>query len=297
MRMTGILISTLFFSCAGKQETVLPMTQNITESVYASGKVKSKGQYEVFASIPGIIQHIHVQEGDEVARGAMLISLVNQTAQLSAENAHLVASYSSVSANLDKLQESEANISLAKTRLQNDSMLLVRQKALWANSIGSRNELDQRELAYKNSATAYQTAVLRDRELRKQLRFAEAQSNKNFAISSTLANDYIIRAKQQGKVYWLAKEIGELVNVQSPVAIIGDAHNFVLELQVDEYDVGKIRIGQKVMVVLDSYKGKVLVGRTRISWTWGIFLQREVQKQFCQSGYVFGTLHRMAPLT
>ena len=26
---------------------------------------------------------------------------------------------------------------------------------------------------------------------------------------------------------------------------------------MDEYDVGKIRIGQKVMVVLDSYKGKV----------------------------------------
>src|SRR5688500_14088177 len=123
MRMSALLIALFFFSCAGKRETVLPITQKITESVYASGKIKSKGQYEVFASIPGIIQHIHVKEGDEVPKGAMLISLVNEAAQLSAENARLVASYSSVSANLDKLHESEANISLAKTRMQNDSML------------------------------------------------------------------------------------------------------------------------------------------------------------------------------
>ena len=255
--MANILFACMFFSCKGEEETVLPKKQNITESVYATGKVKSKGQYEVFASAPGIIQQIHVKEGDEVLKGAVLISLVNETAQLSAENARLAASYSSITANMDKLRESEANISLARTKLQNDSLLLVRQRALWANAIGSRNELDQRELAFKNSATAYQTAVLHDKELRKQLRFAAEQSNKNLAISSTLANDYIIRAKQPGKVYWLAKETGELVSVQSPVAIIGDANAFVLELQVDEYDVSKIKIGQQVMVVLDSYKGKV----------------------------------------
>jgi HlyD family secretion protein len=42
-----------------------------------------------------------------------------------------------------------------------------------------------------------------------------------------------------------------------PVAIIGDANSFYLELQVDEYDIANIRVGQKVAVNMDSYKGQV----------------------------------------
>jgi HlyD family secretion protein len=48
-----------------------------------------------------------------------------------------------------------------------------------------------------------------------------------------------------------------MVNTQTPVAIIGNANEFILELQVDEYDIAKIRIGQKVFVTMDSYKGQV----------------------------------------
>ena len=48
-----------------------------------------------------------------------------------------------------------------------------------------------------------------------------------------------------------------MLNTQSPVAIIGDAVDFLLELQVDEYDIARIRIGQKVVLNLDSYKGQV----------------------------------------
>jgi hypothetical protein len=37
---------------------------------------------------------------------------------------------------------------------------LERQRNLWAQQIGTRNELDQRELNYKNSVTAYDAAKL-----------------------------------------------------------------------------------------------------------------------------------------
>jgi multidrug efflux pump subunit AcrA (membrane-fusion protein) len=38
---------------------------------------------------------------------------------------------------------------------------------------------------------------------------------------------------------------------------VGDASVFLLELQVDEYDISKIREGQSVLVSMDSYKGQV----------------------------------------
>lgn len=48
-----------------------------------------------------------------------------------------------------------------------------------------------------------------------------------------------------------------MVNVQTPLAVIGDAAAFILELQVDEYDITAIRPGQEVKVSMDSYKGEV----------------------------------------
>jgi HlyD family secretion protein len=39
--------------------------------------------------------------------------------------------------------------------------------------------------------------------------------------------------------------------------VIGDAKDFVLEMQVDEYDILKVKEGSEVIVSLDSYKGKV----------------------------------------
>ena len=72
-----------------------------------------------------------------------------------------------------------------------------------------------------------------------------------------MAGDYNITAKQSGKVYKIMKEAGEMVNAQTPIAIIGDANNYLLELEVDEFDIGKIKPGQKVFVTMDSYKGRV----------------------------------------
>ena len=197
-----------FFSCKKKEETTTPVVQSITESVYASGNVKSKDQYEAYPSVTGIVRQVHVREGDLVRKGDPLLSLVNETAQLNEENARINAQYQSVGANTERLQEASANINLAREKLQNDSLLLQRQRQLWENGIGTRFELEQRELAVKNAATAYRTAVLRYQQLKDQLSFAEKQARKNVQITSAMAGDYIIRAKQDGRVYSLTKEIG-----------------------------------------------------------------------------------------
>ena len=234
-----------------------PLVQDITESVYASGKLKSKDQYEVFAPVNGIIRSVHVKDGDLVHKGDVLITLKNEAPKLSTENARIAANYQSLEANRDKLNEALIAINLAKTKLQNDSLLFVRQQHLWANNIGTRNDLEQRELSVKNATAAYETAALRYHQLKQQLQFSEQQAQKTFQISSTNTSDYIVRATQYGKVYTITKEPGEVVGPQTSFAIIGNATNFILELQVDEYDVAKICIGQKAIVSMDSYKGKV----------------------------------------
>ena len=256
-------LAVLFGSCKSKQEKLQPVKEKITESVYASGIIKSKNQYQVFSSLNGIVAVIHVAEGDVVKKGDSIISLTNTTAQLNTENAAISADYTSVAANAEKINELQVAINLAKEKMDNDALLLQRQKNLWAEQIGTRNELDQRELAYKNSVNAFQTAKLRLAELQKQLSFQAKQSQKSLQISKVIAGDYIIRSEYNGKIYSLLREKGEMVSVQSPVAIIGDATAFYLELQVDEYDIARIQSGQKILLSLDSYKGQVYEATVR----------------------------------
>jgi multidrug efflux pump subunit AcrA (membrane-fusion protein) len=51
--------------------------------------------------------------------------------------------------------------------------------------------------------------------------------------------------------------VGEMATPQTPLAILGRAGEFILELQVDEYDIVNIQKGQRVLVTLDSFKGQV----------------------------------------
>jgi RND family efflux transporter MFP subunit len=237
-------------------DCIAPIVHGITESVYASGRVKSFNQHEVFSMVNGIIQQVHVREGDFVKKGDPLVTLQSETSRLDFESAKISSAFSSVSSNLDKLHELNLNIMFTKEKMQADSLLFQRQQNLWENDIGSRNELEQRELTWKNSVTAYQSALLEYQQLKKQIDYSAQQSENRLQVSKAVADEYIIRARQNGRIYSLLKEEGELVNLQTPMAIVGDASQFILDLQVDEYDIGKIRTGQQIVFSLDSYKGQ-----------------------------------------
>jgi len=104
---------------------------------------------------------------------------------------------------------------------------------------------------------------LRSNDLQKQINFQSEQTQRTANISSSSMNDFVVKSEINGKLYSLSKEKGEMVNSQSPIAIIGDANQFYVELQADEYDISKLKIGQKVFLTLDSYKGEVFEATIR----------------------------------
>lgn len=253
-----LFISSLFLiSCGQKAETIKPTVAPISESIYASGLIKSQNQYQAFASVNGIIQDILLQEGDTVKKGKAILTIVNDAQRLSKENAELAANFADLNMNQGKLNDAQQNIELAQRKLKNDSSLLARQQILWQQNIGSKVELEQRELAFQNAKSALYSARIKYEDLKRQLVLNAAQSQKTFQISSRLASDFTLRSDIDGIVYQLPKKKGELVSAQTPLAIIGDAEHFVLEMQVDEYDILKVEKGLKVLVTMDSYKGKV----------------------------------------
>jgi HlyD family secretion protein len=251
------LISLLLSACKNKQIAIQPTEEKITESVYASGIIKSRHQYHVFSAVNGLIDAVVVTEGDIVKKGDALIHISNTVARLNTENAKIAADYSLITTNQEKLKELQLNIDQAKIKLDNDALLLERQRNLWAQQIGTANELDQKLLAYKSSENALGAVKSRYAEMQKQISFQQKQSQKNLQISANIEDDYTIKSETDGKVYDILKEKGEMVSVQNPVALIGDANNFILELQVDEYDITRIKPSQKILLSMDSYKGHV----------------------------------------
>ena len=165
-------------ACKKNIEKTHPAVEDISESVYASGILKSKNQYQVFANVNGPIQDVLVTEGDTVKKGSPLLIISNETSKLNAENAKLTAEYSDYNANKDKLSELSESITFSKSKMINDSLLLERQKLLWSQQIGSKLELEQRELAFENSRSAYETVKLKYNDLKKQITFYSLQSKK-----------------------------------------------------------------------------------------------------------------------
>ena len=93
------LVFLILVACAGKQEKTQPTVEDISESVYASGVVKSKEQYQVLPTVSGIVQKILVTEGDVVKQGEPLFILDNEAARLNTESARIAAEYARLGAN------------------------------------------------------------------------------------------------------------------------------------------------------------------------------------------------------
>jgi multidrug efflux pump subunit AcrA (membrane-fusion protein) len=246
----------LLLACHNKQIKIHPTVENISESVYASGVVKGKNQYQVYSTVNGIIKEIYVTEGENVKKGTSLFLIFNKTAQLNTKNAQLAADFARLSSNQDKLNESLIAVSLAKSKLNNDSLLWQRQKNLWQQNIGTSVELEQREYAYKIAKTNYQTSIIHHKDLNRQLELSAKQSQNTLEINQTLTEEYIIKSEVEGKVYSILKKKGELINTQNPIAVVGSI-DFLLELQVDEYDITRIKENQNIFIKMDSYKGQV----------------------------------------
>ncbi len=266
--MNKALLYVLLFAllgCGKKTEKINPRNGSITESVYASGILKSKNQYDAVAPVNGIIKQIFVSEGDIVKAGTPILSIASETQKLNKENAELAAGFSDLKANEGKLNEAKLFVDLARNKMKNDSVLFFRQKSLWEQQVGSKVELEQRELAYENSKTAWYSSMVKLEDLQRQLDFNSSQARNNLKISNQLESDFTLKSEIDGVVYSLPKSVGEIVGPQSTLAIIGDKKQFILEMQVDEFDILKIKPGARVLVTMDSYKGQVFDSRvTRI---------------------------------
>ncbi len=249
----------LLFSCGDSESSITPTRKTITASVYGSVTVQPDSLYQVHAVVSGILDKNLVEEGDSVRRGQPLIELINSTPILSAENARLAMelaqkNYQGEAALLASIQD---EIHAASITFKNDSINCFRQKRLWADQIGTKAELDNRELTYQLSRNKLNLLQNNYQRTKNELEMQLDQAKNNYASSKIVQGDFTVASKIDGTVYAVYKNPGEMVTSRDALAAVGSSNDFIIELLIDETDIVKVAQNQKVLVTLDAYQEEI----------------------------------------
>jgi RND family efflux transporter MFP subunit len=259
-------IATIFLlACSQDGNEAKVERRDLVVSVYGAVTIEAQQQYQAFATVTGIVSGIFVEEGDTVDEGQLILTIENTNPSLNAENAALALQLAreNYSGSSSALKNLDLQIQLARQKVQEDSINYVRQQNLWDQNIGSKLEFENRKFAYQSSCNNLNLLQVQKQQLENELSTALQQAENNYQISLQTEKDFELRSRIKGRVYALNKEIGELVNLQESLAVIGAADDFVLELEVDQKDIADIRLGQEVIIELDAYEDRIFNASVR----------------------------------
>jgi multidrug efflux pump subunit AcrA (membrane-fusion protein) len=260
MKLRILVILSVFISgCGKKRDSIKPHYENMVEAVYASATIQPEGYYKVNASISGYLEEVHVREGDFVREGELLYVISNKPIRINEANSSLTYQLlkDSYSGQANLIDELKLSLSSSELKMQNDSVTLSRYLELDRKKACSKAELDNSKIIYQVSKNNYlglkKQIARKEIELKNQLN----QSRNNLSLSSLRTDDYYIRSNIDGIVFQANKEKGEMVTMQETLAIIGNQNQFLIEMLIDEVDISKVELGQKVLVTLEAYKNQV----------------------------------------
>ena len=259
MQKATFILLLIFISCKDKFDETKPIIGDVTESVYASGIIKSENQYTVFSIVSGILNKIDVVAGQTIANDQLLFELENDKAELNTENARLAYQLSQNNSRYiqDKISEMEYKVQLSRDKLLVDKSLYDRNNRIKEDHIISEVDFEKVELAYKSSQLNLKTSQKQLSQLKSQLNFDQNKNNILLQIGQKTQNDYQIKSAFSGQLFDVLVKEGTLISPQIPLAIIGQKNAFLLEFEVDENDMARVQLNQFVLVTLDSYKNQV----------------------------------------
>ena len=239
--------------------------------VAAPGLVEPNGEErEIGSQVIGIIREMRVEENDQVVAGQIIAVVDNNEQQARVESAR--AQLALRNAELDRVTngarpeerrearaaeaEAEANLELARREYE-------RKVPLAKSGASTQAALDQATSAL-NATEAHRT-VMSERlgvmeagsrtedveAARAQVALAEA----DVALAEALLDKTFIRSPVTGTVLRRYRAAGEAVGNMppTPVAVVGDLSRLRVRAEVDETDVGRVTIGQRVEVTADAY--------------------------------------------
>ena len=256
----GILFSIAFFvksnsTSAIQYETQTLITATIEDKIVATGKVLPEDEVNVVPQIAGIIQELYVEEGDEISTGDLIAKI-------------------KVVPNEQTLNSAEGRVKSAQIVMNNSKIEYERNKVLYEKEIISEQDFNSATLRYNQDMQNLSNA-------KSDLQIIKLGSSGGSTITNTN-----VRATVSGTILEIPVEEGDQViqantfNAGTIIATIADLNKMIFEGQVDEGEVGKLKVDMPLVVTLGAIEGKEYEAKLRLIAPKGTEVAGAIQFKF-----------------
>ena len=218
------------------------VASTIVETVSATGKIQPEIEVKISPEVSGEIILLNVKEGQVVKKGDLLVK-INPDLYTSSYNRSL----SNLSGSKAGLSQSEASFKEAKASYE-------RNKTLYDKGVISKSDWDKAIASFEVAKATKQNAYY-------TVQGASASVNE---AKDNLGRTTIY-APADGTISVLNVELGERVLGTQQMAgtellIVANLNNMEVEVDVNENDIVKIKIGDEANVEVDAYLKKKFKG-------------------------------------
>ncbi len=265
--------------------------EKVTNAIGGSGIIEAT-EVDISAEVPARIVKLHVDEGDEVKDGDIIISLDENEYRKASEQAE--AALRSAKAKLEDLlkgardqeiEKAKADVDAAASSLKKADLDLERFKKLYSDDIVPIETV-------QDAQTAFDLAAARLRAAQEALKLLEAGSREDQIeaarwqvkeAESALEGTKIrlsyteIRSPLDGRVLTKNFEEGELAVIGSPIFTIADVKNPWVKVYVGERNYGKVKLGMSAYIESDSFPGKRFEGTVTFISSEAEFTPKNIQ--------------------
>jgi RND family efflux transporter MFP subunit len=214
----------------------------------ASGYVVAQRKAAVSSKSTGRLAFLGVEEGSRVKKGQVLASL---------ENEDLIASRDQAIA---QVKQAEADLTTARAEAVDAGLQYRRYKTLVTQDLVAKQDFDTADARDKKALAGVAAA---------QARIKVAQAG---LASAQAALEYTyIRAPFDGVVTTKYAEVGEVVapfgaavNARAAVVTMADLNSLMVEVDVAESNLDKVRLGQPCEISLDAIPDRRFAGEVHM---------------------------------
>ena len=213
-----------------KINTITVKEETVENVVTATGNVQPVDKVEVGTQVSGVIEKIYVDFNSQVKKGQLLAELDKATLS-------------------ERLVQARASVSSAESDLNFEQKNYDRMKQLYEAKAETLT-------AYEDAANRLAKAKTTIANARANLQ--QAQVNYKYAeIYSPIDGVILNRAVEQGQT------VAASFNTPTLFTIANDLKRMKVEANVDEADIGQVRLGQVVRFTVDAYPDDVFTGTVK----------------------------------
>lgn len=212
-----------------------PFNATINTKAVATGKLNPEEEIELKPQISGIVDEIFVDEGDIVKKGDLIASI-------------------RVVPNEQTLVQAQSRIKSSQFAFDNAKIQYDRNKALFEKGVISKQDFENTELTFNQAKETLSQSQ------------NDYQITKKGSISGGSSANTSITAQIAGTILEIPVRAGDQViesnnfNDGTTIATIADMSKMIFEGKVDEAEVGKLKAGKEIKIVLGAIQDKHFPG-------------------------------------